>query len=570
MHRRSEQRSSPTFGLLTTALTISVVLLLLATTFLADWLRIPGLSVSAATQNLSPNGDRDHDQVTVNYELSEEAQITARVLGDGGGTVRLLLDSETQPAGQHFLNWDGRSEIGAIIPDGRYRIEITASGPLRSTSQSAVVQVDTRSPSLQLVNLPNETRVGQELLTVQGITDPDATVWASGEAQPLSLDAQGRFSFQRKLLEGSNLIEVRAVDPSGNTNRIYREIVLVTTPPDLVLTKPVDGEWTNQSITQISGQAPVGALVTINDQPVPTDDEGKFEHELLLEEGENRLRITATDDVGNISTLDRLIYLKTSTPEIRLNVAEGAVVSNSLLQIVGHTEAGSTVIVNGRVVPVSALGDFQTTLFLSDGENTLQVQARDQAGNTTTITRLVRFEIPESTGGLTRLYENVSLLPTLAVPALLAIALLLAIFFIRQGQVALVLSVDQSNFAPGLPGENKVMELALDLNKPARISLEVLDKSGYPITTLLNNRRRTARVHIFHWNGYDDYGRPLDPGEYTIKATAGTPPVRVTSAVQINIRDSAYLPSYPDQRQPLYKRSGSALRDEVERRRSRS
>jgi flagellar hook assembly protein FlgD len=86
-----------------------------------------------------------------------------------------------------------------------------------------------------------------------------------------------------------------------------------------------------------------------------------------------------------------------------------------------------------------------------------------------------------------------------------------------------------------------VLELSLDLNKPARVSLEVMDGTGYVAATLLRNRRRTARTHMFHWDGYDDYGRPVRPGEYTVQATAGSPPIRVTSAVQVTIQEDAFV-----------------------------
>jgi len=61
------------------------------------------------------------------------------------------------------------------------------------------------------------------------------------------------------------------------------------------------------------------------------------------------------------------------------------------------------------------------------------------------------------------------------------------------------------------------------------------------MSTLQHNRRRTARIHLFRWDGYDDYGRGLPPGDYTIQAVAGTPPVKVISAVQVHIRQDDFV-----------------------------
>ena len=541
LRRRSETRGDISLGLVTTALIVTVVLVLLATTFLADWMHVPEFTLSSNTPYLSPNGDRDHDLATVSYELAEAASVTARVLGESGGVVRVLLDGEDQAGGQHFVSWDGRNEVGAQVDDGRYRLEITASGAMRGTTKSVMIEVDTRPPALQLANLNDGTRVGQEILTVQGVTEPDTVVWVNDDAQPITADNQGRFAFQRKLVEGSNLIEVRVVDAAGNSARLGREVVLVTTPPDVIVSQPADGVWTNQAIAQIQGKAAPGSTVIVNGQPVTIEDDGDFHYEVLLNEGQNLIKVEATDDVGNVTTLERVVYLKTVLPDVSLNIADGARVSDSLLQIAGTTDPGTTILINRRVVPVSTLGDFQTSLFLTEGDNVIQIEARDQAGNFTQLSRRVELASAQPVDNAGRVWRNLNELPILVVPVLTVTGLLVAFFLVRRNQVSLILAVSQNTFTPGLPGENKLLELSLDLNKPARVSLEVLDASGNILATLLRNRRRLGRVHMFHWDGYDDYGRPVRPGEYTIQATAGSPPIRVTSAVQISIQQDAYV-----------------------------
>src|SRR5512135_386481 len=99
VRRRSETRGNASLSLLTTAIVVGGVLVLLAATFLADWLHVPTFTISTTTPYLSPNGDRDHDLATVSYTLEEEATVTARVLGESGGVVRLLIDHQDQPAG---------------------------------------------------------------------------------------------------------------------------------------------------------------------------------------------------------------------------------------------------------------------------------------------------------------------------------------------------------------------------------------------------------------------------------------------------------------------------------------
>jgi flagellar hook assembly protein FlgD len=541
LRRRSTGRSGMTPGLLITALTIGGVLVLLATTFVADWLRTPGLTISSTSSFLSPNGDLDHDSVPATYNLSEEADITAQVFGEGGGLVRTLMADHPQPAGQHFIVWDGLNDLNQPVADGRYRLQVTAKGLIRSVSQGITVQVDTQPPTLRLVNFPDGLRVGEPALAVQGLTDSDATVWITGNPQPIGVDNQGRFSLQHRLVEGDNQIEIRAVDPAGNNVRLTRQITLVTTPPEVSITSPVDDEWTNQALATVGGQAPPGTTLEINDRQVAVNADGAFSYEMLLEEGDNLIRVVATDDVGNITTQERLVHLKTRPPTLALNVEEGSTVGDATLQVTGRTDAGATVTVNGQVVPVSAQGDFQATLNLFQGDNLIQAEARDRAGNVANLTRRIRYDVSPPARGVERLVRNWAELPPLTLPVLIALPVILLLAFYRLRPVSLVLSVDRRSFTPGVPGEGKVLILSLDLSKASRTTLEVLDQFGRPLATILHNRRRSAGEHHFFWDGYDDYGRAVPPGDYVIQAVAGTSGANVTSAVQVTVQEDTLI-----------------------------
>ncbi len=539
MRRRGTSHGGLTLGVLVTALMVGGVLVLLAVTFVADWLHTPELTLSATPLILSPNGD--HNTGTATYNLSEEDVVTVQVFNEVGGVVRTLITQQLQAAGQHFVVWDARNDLGQPVTDGRYRLQVTAKGTLQTANQSVVFQVDTQAPSLRLVNLPDATRVRDPELTVQGLTEPGATVWVTGNPQPIAVDGQGRFTFQRRLAEGDNQFEVRAVDQAGNSARVTRQLTLVTTPPTVAIATPPEGAWTNQALTNVSGKAPSGSTLKINDQPVPVAADGGFQYDVLLEEGDNTIRIAATDDVGNVTTQQRLVHLKTKPPLVTLSAEDGATYGDAMLQLTGRTDAGATVVVNGQAVPVSTLGDFQATLNLFQGDNAIQVEARDQAGNVTSVTRRVRYNISAPERGLGRLFRNVPDLPSLVVPLLIALPLILLLSLYLLRPVSLELSVDRQAFTPGLPEEGKVLILAVDLNKAARVTLEVLDQYGRPLATVLHDRRRSAGQHHFFWDGYDDYGRPVPPGDYVIQALASSPAAAVTSAVHVSIQEDALI-----------------------------
>lgn len=537
LRRRRTSREEFRPGLITTAASIGVVLVLLSLTFVADWLRTPEITLLSTTALLSPNGDQDRDFVTLTYRISEEGRVTAQVVSPRGGLVQTLLLDEPQLPGQYSIIWNGLNELGEVVADGQYRLEITARGTLRSSQQNLTLQVDTTPPTMQLANVPNGLRVRENALTIEGVTDPGANVFVTGNPQPVQVDGQGNFAFLYRLNEGPNVLEIRAVDPAGNSTTLRRDISLIVTPPEVVIASPVDDAFLNQSLITVSGQASPDVTLTVNDVPVTLGQDGTFNHQLTLEEGDNLIRVVATDDVGNVTLEELVVHLKSGAPSLSLNIEDGETFNEPVLQLTGRTDPGAIVQINGQVVPVGEGGDFQLALQLFEGQNIVDVVARDQAGNITNLTRQVRYAISTAPTGLQRLWENLSILPSLTIPVLLLAGLLIALVMFRQRGVTMTLAVDQPTFKPGLPGEGKVLLIWLELTRDTNVTLEVLDPNGFPRATILQNRRRTARKHTFSWDGYDDFGRPVPPGDYTLQAEAGANPIKVSTAIPIRIEE---------------------------------
>ncbi|GAB4542498.1 MAG: hypothetical protein Fur002_12880 [Anaerolineales bacterium] len=527
-----------------TAISIGAVVLIVAATFISDWMRTPDVSLFGTGQALSPNNDGAYDFFTVNYRLGDDARVSARVYSGSNNLVRVLAEDEQQTAGEHFLTWDGRTQQGSAAEDGIYRIEIEAGGAMRSAKKSVTAQVDTQPPVIQIANLPDGMQVNKENITLEGITEPGAIVTLVGVSQPQRVDNSGRFSFPYKLLDGDNLIEIQASDTAGNVARVQRSVGLVTEPPDIELARPANNEWTNQQMVTIEGRTRPGATLTINQQTVRVQPDGSFQHQMILDEGDTVLRMTATDSVGNIATLERVVHVKLGAANIQMNVEDGATVADSVLQLNGHVEPGSQLTINGQSVPVSALGDFQYALPLNQGENYLQIESMDQAGNVTRLTRRVIYD-GAGADGFSRLNRNLGNLSPFILPSILVTAAILAFIYFQQNRVKLALAVDQPIFAPGGFLDERTLAISLDLSKTARVSLEVYDQQGNPRVTLLYNRRKRGRRHLFYWNGYDDRGQLLPPGDYTLQAEAGAPPLQVSSAVQVRIERYAAQPVQP-------------------------
>jgi len=104
-------------------------------------LRISGLK--ASPHAVTPNGDWSGESTTVRFGLTRRAVLSARVVSESSGNgVRTLLASSERPAGPRSLSWDGRTGGGSVVPDGRYRIEVSAEAGVEQVSRSARVVVD--------------------------------------------------------------------------------------------------------------------------------------------------------------------------------------------------------------------------------------------------------------------------------------------------------------------------------------------------------------------------------------------------------------------------------------------
>ncbi len=534
IRRRATSRGL-SFGPIATAITVGAVAVLLGVTFIGDWLRIPKISAEASPSLISPNGDQAQDSTNFSYTLNEDAHVSVQVFNENNVLVRTLATNEFQTRGQHVTAWDGRDNLGQTVADGPYRLEVTGKGTVMAGSQSVTVVVDTKPPTLRLANLDETSRVRDASLTIEGLTDPDAVVQVAGEPQIVPINADGRFSLKRQLAEGSNLLKISATDPAGNVATLSREIILATKPPEIAIASPGNDTWTKESLITVSGTVPAGASLKVNGQEATVAADGQFQREVILQEGDNILRIEATDDVGNVTSQEIIIHRKSSAPSLSVNVDDGATFQQEEVQIIGKTEAGAAVLVGGKTVPVSSLGEFQTTVNLLSGDNLLDVVAQDQAGNTTKLQRRLRFELTPPESELARVARNLPGLSVYFVPVLISLPLLLILAYMLTRPVALVLSAESGMFRPGLPEEGRFLRIGIDLSKPARTTVEVKDGRGNVIATLLHRRHRGAGQQNLYWNGYDDFGRVVVPGDYTIHATASTTGGTVTGTINIAI-----------------------------------
>jgi flagellar hook assembly protein FlgD len=514
------------------------VIFVLVVLFPLEWVQVPSITITAERRALSPNGDGNMDEAVLIYGLAQDATVNIQVLNVGQQVIRTLTEDESKASGQHSVVWDGRSEQGAVVTDGEYTVRIEAKGTARSTSKSIVVTLDNTPPIVRLANLPDDLKVGSEELLLEGTTEPGSSLWLNDQPQPIVLSSNGGFSLRHLLREGENRIELTAVDPSGNASSVTRNVTLVLRPPEIILDNPPDDLWINQRLLSVQGRADPDAQLLVDGKEAAVDADGRFNVDVLLEEGENILRVQATDPVGNETAVERRVFLKLQPPPITItSVQEGAQVSEPSLLVAGQTEAGAIVRVNGQEVAIDTQGGFQNVVNLVDGLNLIRVEALDRANNAAVTTRSVTY-----TANVSR--PAGSTLRTALTAGAVGAALVLALWILLGGLYgpnALSLTTDQP-FLSTNPYEGQDALLTLELARSARVLVQVWDQDGNPVVTLMQQRRRRDGAHNLRWNGLDTHGRIVPDGIYEIEATASTIFTTVGNRVSV-FKTSARIPA---------------------------
>ena len=117
-----------------------------------------------------------------------------------------------------------------------------------------------------------------------------------------------------------------------------------------------------------------------------------------LSDGSHTVTINCSDNDGNRATEKSTTFTVDTVPPV-LNVTspdDGLITNKSTVVVAGTTNDATsspvTLTVNGNKVSVGSNGSFSTTVTLSEGENTITIEAVDKAGKVSTVTRTVTYD----------------------------------------------------------------------------------------------------------------------------------------------------------------------------------
>jgi hypothetical protein len=95
---------------------------------------------------VSPNRDGRHDFVDIGFQIKKSDEVTVTIVSANGDELRVLARDRELTADRHRFRWDGRTDVGAVAPDGEYRLRVGLRKQGRSVTSRRKLFVDTTPP----------------------------------------------------------------------------------------------------------------------------------------------------------------------------------------------------------------------------------------------------------------------------------------------------------------------------------------------------------------------------------------------------------------------------------------
>lgn len=181
--------------------------------------------------------------------------------------------------------------------------------PQEQTNRGSKVFV--QSPILY----PLKEATNSAQITVKGIASSDQTIdlYINDEiVDKTNTKKDNSFVFEDITLNsGENIIKAQATTKESKKSEFSNEVIVVykKEAPKLSLDSPKEDQSFSKDDNpiRVSGKTNPGTKVTINDFWAIVDDQGNFSYILRLQNGENTIKIVATDEAGNKTQLERKV-----------------------------------------------------------------------------------------------------------------------------------------------------------------------------------------------------------------------------------------------------------------------
>ncbi|TDI34808.1 MAG: hypothetical protein E2P02_29310, partial [Acidobacteria bacterium] len=359
------------------------------------------LTIVARAQDTAGNEGEARANVTVD-STPPALDITSPADGTITALSPITLDGSVSDATAVTLTLNGADvgdafPIEATLAEGANTLDVGATDAAGNHASASIdVVLDTIAPNLQVFG-PSESAVLDLPVILTGTVNDATAVVVSVNGQTVSPTGSAWQLELDFLPEQAHALEIVATDAAGNSASVTRNIFVDFTAPKLTITSPATNILTNQATVDISGtvEDSTAVLVTVNGVPASVSP-GIFVATIALVDGDNPIRVVATDEGGRsteasvIVTQDALPpALELNTPDTISGITPGEITAN----VTDNLELDSVVMrVNGVVAGTFASPPFALELAVPDGALPgdtvlVRLEATDTAGNTASTAR---------------------------------------------------------------------------------------------------------------------------------------------------------------------------------------
>ncbi len=332
-----------------------------------------------------------------------------RGTSDPGQEVELYVDGNLETTVTADANGEWVYASPTVLADGVHTLDARAVDAAGNEGVDSVdFIIDTRSPSLEIVTPAEGETFDTGDFTVSGTTDANqvVTILVDGtEVGTATADADGDWSLDvTGITMGDHVVRAEADDGNGNiaNDEVNISVTDDSTNPmmgDLTITRPQDGDSTNDQTPTIEGTGTPGTTIEVfidgtKVGEVVVDDDGTWEFtpEDDLTEGDHTVEVVVTFPDGSTETVEVVVTIDTTPPDGEITTPADGDETTDQPAITGTAEPGATVevFIDGESIGETEAdnnGDWTITPpeGLDDGPHEVTAIVTDDAGNSTEI-----------------------------------------------------------------------------------------------------------------------------------------------------------------------------------------
>ncbi len=154
---------------------------------------------------------------------TNSARIIIKGYGEPGGTAHVFLNNNE--IDKIIIDKDGLFSTDAKLTKGKNYITATVTDAADNSSEQIdpiLIQYMDKGPKLDIAQPADNDKVSLAELTIQGVTDENATVTINDRFVTVNTD--GSFEFPYRLSDGDNNLTITATDPAGNQTVVNRKV----------------------------------------------------------------------------------------------------------------------------------------------------------------------------------------------------------------------------------------------------------------------------------------------------------------------------------------------------------